>query len=764
LSGNSEEGAALGGTPIYSDIHSIPQRLDYFNRESFDIRLLKKVKGSNGQYTALCPAHDDRAHSLSVKITDDRVLLHCFAGCQPEDIMKSLELPMSALFLKKDGNAAKRQKKPRLTATITYDYLNPDGSLAYRKNRYEYENGTKTFAFFGPGGQKGVNGIRRVPFNLPAVIAADTVYFTEGEKAASAVIEAGRAATSLDAGANSKWLPEYAGYFEGKSIIILPDNDSPGLKYAQKIAKNLPGAKIKKLPGLPEKGDVFDWLAAGRTMEDIDALPDEPLVNREYEKDEPVSNFLPDEPGFNPINPFTNQDRDRYRWNDIGISNLFADCYKNLSRYVPETRAWYVYDGRVWRNDIGGMAVAGQAKKFMYYLLISCQEFIDDDDLRSSWVDFVVKRMKKQSRDSMIADASSCWPVSIQDFDKDPYIFNCQNLTVDLRTFSVHTHSPEDFLSKISNVVYDDQALCGRWESFIGEIMEWDAEKAGFLQKALGYALTGDTKEECFFILYGNTTRNGKGTTMETALNLMGDYGRTAQPETVAQKQITHGGGPSEDIARLKGARFVNMSEPDKGLRLNASLVKQLTGGDTVTARFLNQNSFEYRPEYKLFINTNHLPRVSDDSIFASGRVKLIPFNRHFPENEQDRGLKSFFKQPGNVSGIFNWLIQGLRRFLSEGLAPPSSVKEATQQYRDDSDTAGQFINERLVKVPGHKVLIKDIHAQYEAWCGEYGYTPLNSRNLAEELRRKGLLIRKGDKNKTFLFDYGIAENQGLGG
>jgi len=780
--GHPDEGIKAGNIPNINK-HSIAHNYDDFNRVKFDIRLLQKIKGSGGQYTALCPAHEDRKNSLSVKIAGDRVLLHCFAGCSPETIMGALGLPMSALFLEDKPLPLKKtpKQKPKQVNSVTYEYLNPDGSIAYRKTRYEYSDGSKTFAFYTPDGKKGISGIRRVPYNLPAVLSAETVYFVEGEKAADAVIQSGRVAVSLDAGANSKWLSEYNAYFEGKNIVILPDNDIPGMNYAISIAGHLPGSKIVKLPGLPEKGDVYDWLANGRTMDeiqdlgalpqtqdlgalpqtqDLGALPQTPQGSETL--DPHHEDFLPDEPGFIAINPFeTKGSRNRYRWNDIGISNLFADCYKNLSRYVPETKSWYIYDGRMWKQDTGGVKVSGQGKKFMYYLLITCLGFIEDDDQRSAWAEFVVKRMRKQARDIMIADAASCHPVSIMEFDKDPYMFNCLNCTLNLRNFSIHKHNPDNYLSKVANVDFNENAQCTRWDSFISEIMRGDVETERFLQKALGYTLTGDTSEECFFILYGSTTRNGKGTTMETTLHMLGDYGRTAQPETVAQKQFASSGNPSEDIARLKGARFVNMSEPDKGLRLNSALVKQVTGGDSVTARFLHQNSFEYRPEYKLFINTNHLPRVTDDSIFASGRVKLIPFERHFTENEQDKGLKTFFKESENVSGILNWFLKGLKMMQTEGLEQPESVRNATAQYREESDTIGLFISECLGEMPGHRIPIKEIRVGYEKWCDEYGYNPLGTLNFNTELRRKGLTVKNStrDKNQVCLFDFGLTNN-----
>ena len=311
-------------------------------------------------------------------------------------------------------------------------------------------------------------------------------------------------------------------------------------------------------------------------------------------------------------------------------------------------------------------------------------------------------------------------------------------------------------------MIYDPDARCERWEQFVPEIMQEDIEKAKFFQKNLGYSLTGDTSQEGFTIFYGDKSRNGKGTCCETMLYIMGDYGRTAQPETIAQKRYSNSGSPSEDIARLKGARFVNMSEPDRGLLLNAALVKQLTGGDTVTARFLQQNSFEYKPEYKLFINTNHLPRITDDSVFASGRVKLIPFERHFSENEQDKGLKEFFRQPENMAGIFNWLLEGLKLMRVEGLKQPQSIIDAIEQYRKVSDTVGMFIEEALVEAIGSKMLIINVYPQFKKWSEKNGYGVLSNRNFISELKRKGFKVDNSTGNKVHLFDYEFSKDYDL--
>lgn len=230
------------------------------------------VKKSGNQYSALCPAHDDHNPSLSIRLSNDRsrVQIHCFAGCPEEKILEKAGLKMEDLCLNQQAGRDSINK-------TTYEYYSTDNILLYRKTRVDYADGSKSFYFCRPDGEKGLEGVQRVPYNLPAILSAETVYFVEGEKCADALIRAGRAATTLDSGSNSKWQPEYAGYFQNKTVIILPDNDKPGMAYAKMIQQNLPGSKVVRLPGLSEKQDIYDWLHAGHTLEELDALPEEAL-------------------------------------------------------------------------------------------------------------------------------------------------------------------------------------------------------------------------------------------------------------------------------------------------------------------------------------------------------------------------------------------------------------------------------------------------------------------------------------------------------
>lgn len=448
---------------------------------------------------------------------------------------------------------------------------------------------------------------------------------------------------------------------------------------------------------------------------------------------------------------------DRYGWHDIGNGYLFADWYKDRARYVPERKKWFVFNGRIWEPDTGNLRAMELCKKLADELAVYALS-IPDERQRNDYLDFVRRWQRRNYRETVLKDAASVYPVRLTDFDKDPFLFNCQNGTLDLRNGNFQPHSPADMLSKLSGVKYDPAARCERWNRHIYEVMEGSEGKALFLQKALGYGLTGDTRHECFFILYGPTSRNGKGVTMETYMNLMGDYGRTARPDSIAQKQTANGSGPSEDIARLAGARFVNISEPDKKLVLSSALVKTLTGNDTITARFLNENSFEYRPQFKLFINTNHLPTCTDITLFSSDRVKIIPFKRHFSEGERDTGLKAELARPENLSGILNWCFEGLRMIGETGFEAPEEVLEATAEYRKNSDKIGRFVDEEMEPEPLAETRTGEIYPRYKTWCEHNGFFPENAANFKSSLENIATITKRrpraGGEKASLLLGY----------
>lgn len=440
------------------------------------------------------------------------------------------------------------------------------------------------------------------------------------------------------------------------------------------------------------------------------------------------------------MQPHTNP---RYQRDEIGIGNIFADYFKPIARFDANRTIWYVYDGSVWQPDEGGLAVAELAKLLADRLYTFALQ-IKDEDTRNRYIKRVQKLQLRKNRKTMIEDAKSVHPVLHSAFDRDNYLFNCRNGTLDLRTMAFRPHDPKDFLTMLSGVTYDPEAKCPRWNQFVTEVMKGDADTALYLQKALGYTLTGETTLEAMFILYGATSRNGKGTTMETFLKIMGDYGKTSNPELLGTRfGGVNASGPSEEIARLAGARFVSISEPEKKITFNAALVKRMTGNDTLNARFLHENSFDFKPVFKIFINTNYRPNVSDMTLFSSGRLNVIPFERHFEEHEQDKGLKAFFSTEENLSGIFNWCLEGYREFCKHGLEKPEAVKRAIEKYRADSDRIGQFIEAWLEVGERFEVRTSAAYRLYNQWCEKYGYHTENVKNFNNAISTRFELKRK---------------------
>lgn len=439
-----------------------------------------------------------------------------------------------------------------------------------------------------------------------------------------------------------------------------------------------------------------------------------------------------------------------YGWDHIGASHLFADCYKHQLLYVLDRNRWYAYNGKVWEpNDAAPMECAKEfAEALNEYARSLPMPKDDDDTTRKDFIEYTEKLKTRKSRETLLKDASSVYPVRMAEFDKDIYTFNCLNGTLDLHTGKFAAHNPADRLTKLANVSFDPAAAAPRWEQHMSEVMDGDMEKVAYMQKIMGYGLTGDTKYECFFILYGPTSRNGKGTTMEAYIELLGDYGRTSKPETLAQKPNPNGSGPSEDIARLAGARIVNFSEADQKMVLSSSLVKTLTGNDTITARYLHENSFEFRPQAKIMMNTNHLPRITDITVFRSGRVKVIPFEHQFSGDKQDKNLKQVLRRPENLSGILNWCIKGLRLLEATGFDMPASVQAAIAEYERDSDKIARFIEDRMEENPLCEITTQEAYNVYTAWCEAKGHYAENQTTFKQAMEAHVTVRRKRPTDK----------------
>jgi putative DNA primase/helicase len=296
--------------------------------------------------------------------------------------------------------------------------------------------------------------------------------------------------------------------------------------------------------------------------------------------------------------------------------------------------------------------------------------------------------------------------------DADPWLFNVENGTLDLRSGALRPHRREDLITRLAPVEYSPRAKAQRWRRFMLEVMDDDAELVDFLQRAVGYAMTGDTREQCLFFCYGQGA-NGKSTFLETLRGLFGPYALTADFSSFMGRS---GDGPRTDLARMRGARFVAASEADSERGFDGRVVKALTGSDTIVARKLYEAEVEYRPTHKLFLAANHRPIVKEQTDAFWRRMRLVPFRRRF-ERGREKDLEATLR--AELPGILVWALEGCLRWQAEGLNEPRAVKRSTHDYKEENDLLGEFITARAALDTSAWTSTVDLYRVFGDWWVE---------------------------------------------
>lgn len=416
--------------------------------------------------------------------------------------------------------------------------------------------------------------------------------------------------------------------------------------------------------------------------------------------------------------------------NDKGNGELLCRLYGEDLMYLPFKTQWCGWDGKRWDISGGGMLELTYAKKTVEYMAGLAGTMTTATE-RAALRQHALKSGNMNEIAAMIRVSRDVLAKNPETLDKDAWLFNVPNGTLDLCTGVLRPHSRDDGITHMGGVEYDEKAECPLWKGFLHTVFAGDQSLIAFAQRMAGYGMTGNTREQCLFFLYGHG-KNGKSTFMEVLCSVLGDYSMRTPSETLIKSKQS--GGIPNDVARLRGARFVVSKEVEQGVRLAENQVKDLTGGDTITARFLHGEWFDFRPVMKLFMYGNHKPVIhgQDEGIWR--RIRLVPFTVQIPHPVEDFAAMLLAAEG---PGILRWCVEGCMQWQVSGLQVPQAVEEGTKEYRTEMDLFGEFFNDKYRVGPG-KVQMENVYIEYQGWCGMTGERPMTQRQLNQRLVERG--------------------------
>jgi len=430
---------------------------------------------------------------------------------------------------------------------------------------------------------------------------------------------------------------------------------------------------------------------------------------------------------------------------DVGNAKRLVELFGEDIRYIYEFKKWIQWDGSRWLFDETGY-IFRLAKETAKSISQEAANEVDEDR-RRNLMNHALRSENKKQLDSMIDVAKTEEGITVSQsvLDQDEYLLGVLNGIVNLNTGGLIDNCKDHMLTKQAGVNFDSNAKCPMWLKFINEITDDDQELANYLKKIVGYSLTGDTSEQILFFLYGHGA-NGKSVFVNIIQDLLRDYSMQTPVSTI----MTRGNDSiNNDVARLKGSRFVATTETEEGSRFNESEVKLITGGDTIAARFLRQEFFQFRPQFTLWISGNHKP-VTGDGYGIWRRLILIPFSVQFSEEKQDKHLTS--KLRSELSGILNWAIEGCLEWQDEGLITPKVILNATKEYKTEMDRIKSWMLDCCTKdaKPESSTRVSDIYQSYKNWAKSNGEWPMNQRILNTKLVERGYQKRRGSSGVVF--------------
>lgn len=425
-------------------------------------------------------------------------------------------------------------------------------------------------------------------------------------------------------------------------------------------------------------------------------------------------------------------------YTDMGNAQRMQALVQGHMFYVPQFDKWYTWAGTHWQED-NSFEVMKAAKQTVINMYSEASSL--DDDKRADLIKWAIKSEARQRLEAMVALLRSEPDMIVQpeELDCNPMLLACRNGTLDLRAGDLYDPDPNDLITKCIDIHYDPDADCPLWEKFLFRIMDGDLELVSFIQRLIGHALTGDATGKYMVFMYGPKGNNGKSTLVEAIMRLLGPYAMKSPSEMVMAKM--HRGGIPNDIARLRGVRFTVTNEVDEGMTLSESVIKDLTGNDTLTARFMRAEFFDFTPTHKLWIYGNHKPEIKGTDTAIWDRVKLIPFDVEIPKSERDPLMLD--KLTAELPGILAWAVRGNMLWQRQGIAAPEIVARATGEYRVEQDTVGQFLADSCEMGAAFEVSAGTLYRAYEVWAKQLGLRPEGGTKFGQDLGRRGFDVRK---------------------
>jgi len=452
---------------------------------------------------------------------------------------------------------------------------------------------------------------------------------------------------------------------------------------------------------------------------------------------------------YQPAQPPTTEEY-RYTLTDRGNGARFADRYKGKVFYCPERKLWAVYNGKRWEWDQGVIKTMQLAKDTAIDMYREAANESDDnkrkvlvDHARRSENDFRLKAMLSQTQ------SEPGMAINTGELDSNHWLLNVNNGTLNLKTGKLQPHDPKNLITAFISIDYDPNAQSELWEKFLDKIFESNQAVKDYVQRALGYSITGDQSEQVTFFPYGSGW-NGKSTLLDSTRHILGDdYAVEIEPYVFMTKQA-EGSGPNEGVAKLYRKRLATSTEIEAGQRLSVSLVKRMTGGEQLHHEKKFEHGFNFQPTHKLWLSGNHKPIITDTTLSIWKRVKLINFNVTISESERIKKLTEVFtSDDGHRRAILAWLVKGCLDWQMYGLQEPPEVTDATLKYREDMDILTDFLNECCEIQPSASIAVAELYRAYKDWCDQNDGVVIGKNKFGNRITEKGVIKDRGAGNKT---------------